>query len=175
MAYRNWKLSKRPASERPPRESESQNPASDAVLVRLWILPDRIKRIFHLLEGREASSPSEADIKVTRDLIRAGRLLKLEVLDYAIVRNGSFSHSAPLVFSTTDHPRHKRLFSHLRRAALGISGLLRQREFRGETFHRVGAATAAVDFLPLPFNSRTCATKNKLCLSPVALLDSEQA
>jgi DNA repair protein RadC len=33
-------------------------------------------------------SPSEADIKVTRDLIRAGQLLKLEVLDHVIVGAG---------------------------------------------------------------------------------------
>ena len=31
------------------------------------------------------SAPSEADIKVTRDLIRAGQLLKIEVLDHVIV------------------------------------------------------------------------------------------
>jgi len=30
-------------------------------------------------------SPSEADIRVTRDLIRAGQLLKIEVLDHVIV------------------------------------------------------------------------------------------
>ncbi len=30
-------------------------------------------------------SPSEADIKVTRDLIRAGRLLKIDVLDHVII------------------------------------------------------------------------------------------
>ena len=30
-------------------------------------------------------SPSEADIKVTRDLIRAGQLLKIEVLDHVIM------------------------------------------------------------------------------------------
>lgn len=29
--------------------------------------------------------PSDADIKVTRDLIRAGQLLKIEVLDHVIV------------------------------------------------------------------------------------------
>ena len=29
--------------------------------------------------------PSEADIKVTRDLIRAGQLLKIEVLDHVII------------------------------------------------------------------------------------------
>ena len=32
-------------------------------------------------------SPSEADIKVTRDLIRAGQLVKIEVLDHVIVGN----------------------------------------------------------------------------------------
>ena len=32
-------------------------------------------------------TPSEADIKVTRDLIRAGQLLKIEVLDHIIVGN----------------------------------------------------------------------------------------
>ncbi len=37
------------------------------------------------------SSPSEADIKVTRDLIRAGQLLKMEVLDHVIVGNGNFT------------------------------------------------------------------------------------
>ena len=30
-------------------------------------------------------SPSEADINVTRNLIRAGQLLKIEVLDHVIV------------------------------------------------------------------------------------------
>lgn len=34
--------------------------------------------------------PSEADIKVTRDLIRAGQLLKIEVLDHVIV--GASNH-----------------------------------------------------------------------------------
>lgn len=32
-------------------------------------------------------SPSESDIKVTRDLIRAGQLLKIEVLDHVIMGN----------------------------------------------------------------------------------------
>jgi DNA repair protein RadC len=31
------------------------------------------------------ASPSEADIKVTRDLIRAGQLLKIELLDHVII------------------------------------------------------------------------------------------
>ena len=31
--------------------------------------------------------PSEADIKVTRDLIRAGQLLKIEVLDHIVIGN----------------------------------------------------------------------------------------
>jgi DNA repair protein RadC len=30
-------------------------------------------------------TPSEADIKVTRDLIRAGQLMKIEVLDHVIM------------------------------------------------------------------------------------------
>src|SRR5215831_17972929 len=34
-------------------------------------------------------SPSEADIKVTRDLIRAGQLLKIEVLDHVIMGHKS--------------------------------------------------------------------------------------
>jgi len=37
------------------------------------------------------SSPSEADIKVTRDLIRGGQLLKIEVLDHVIIGNNNFS------------------------------------------------------------------------------------
>ena len=35
--------------------------------------------------------PSEADIKVTRDLIRAGQLLKIEVLDHVIMGNPNHS------------------------------------------------------------------------------------
>ena len=38
------------------------------------------------------STPSEADIKVTRDLIRAGQLLKIEVLDHVIM--GTPNHSS---------------------------------------------------------------------------------
>jgi DNA repair protein RadC len=34
-------------------------------------------------------TPSEADIKVTRDLIRAGQLLKIEVLDHVIIGNSN--------------------------------------------------------------------------------------
>lgn len=37
------------------------------------------------------SAPSEADIKVTRDLIRAGQLLKIEVLDHVIMGQGNRS------------------------------------------------------------------------------------
>ncbi len=32
-------------------------------------------------------TPSEADVKVTRDLIRAGQLLKIDVIDHVIVGN----------------------------------------------------------------------------------------
>jgi DNA repair protein RadC len=38
------------------------------------------------------SAPSEADIKVTRDLIRAGQLLKVEVLDHVIM--GTRNHTS---------------------------------------------------------------------------------
>ena len=38
------------------------------------------------------SSPSEADIKVTRDLVRAGQLLKIEVLDHVVI--GAQSHTS---------------------------------------------------------------------------------
>jgi DNA repair protein RadC len=44
------------------------------------------------------SSPSEADVKVTRDLIRAGQLLKLELIDHVIVGNGNFSSLRNLGF-----------------------------------------------------------------------------
>jgi RadC-like JAB domain len=37
------------------------------------------------------SNPSDADIKVTRDLIRAGQILKIEVLDHVIIGSGNFS------------------------------------------------------------------------------------
>ena len=36
-------------------------------------------------------SPSEADIKVTRDLLRAGQLLKIEVLDHVILGDGEYT------------------------------------------------------------------------------------
>jgi DNA repair protein RadC len=36
-------------------------------------------------------TPSEADIKVTRDLIRAGLLLKIEVLDHVVMGNPKHS------------------------------------------------------------------------------------
>ena len=37
------------------------------------------------------STPSAADIKVTRDLIRAGQFLKIELLDHVIIGNGNRS------------------------------------------------------------------------------------
>lgn len=37
------------------------------------------------------ASPSDADIKVTRDLFRAGQLLKMELLDHVIVGRDSFT------------------------------------------------------------------------------------
>jgi DNA repair protein RadC len=35
-------------------------------------------------------TPSEADIKVTRDLIRAGQLMKIEITDHVIMGNPNF-------------------------------------------------------------------------------------
>ena len=43
-------------------------------------------------------APSEADIKVTRDLIRAGQLLKIEVLDHVIL--GRATPERPKSFSS---------------------------------------------------------------------------
>ena len=45
-------------------------------------------------------APSEADIEVTRDLIRAGQLLRIEVLDHVIVGNGQFSSLRQLGYFT---------------------------------------------------------------------------
>jgi len=47
--------------------------------------------IMHNHPGMDPA-PSEADIKVTRDLIRAGQLLKIEVLDHVII--GRPNHSS---------------------------------------------------------------------------------
>lgn len=44
------------------------------------------------------SAPSDADIKVTRDLVRASQLLKLELLDHVIIGNGNFSSLRTLGF-----------------------------------------------------------------------------
>ena len=38
-------------------------------------------------------TPSEADIKVTRDLIRAGQLLKIEVVDHVIIGRATASRA----------------------------------------------------------------------------------
>jgi len=38
------------------------------------------------------STPSKADIKVTRDLMRAGQLLKIEMLDHIIIGTGNPAH-----------------------------------------------------------------------------------
>jgi DNA repair protein RadC len=46
------------------------------------------------------STPSEADIRVTRDLIRAGQLLKMELLDHVIVGHGNFSSLRSLGYFT---------------------------------------------------------------------------
>ena len=45
-------------------------------------------------------SPSEADIRVTRDLIRAGQFLKIEVLDHVIIGNPSHTSLRELGYFT---------------------------------------------------------------------------
>jgi len=42
--------------------------------------------------------PSEADIRVTRDLIRAGQLMKIEVLDHVVIGNPSYCSLRELGF-----------------------------------------------------------------------------
>jgi len=37
------------------------------------------------------SSPSQADIQVTRDLVRGGQLLKIDVVDHIVIGNGNHS------------------------------------------------------------------------------------
>jgi DNA repair protein RadC len=44
------------------------------------------------------ATPSEADIKVTRDLIRAGQLIKIEVLDHVIIGVGQHASLRQLGF-----------------------------------------------------------------------------
>ncbi|MFO1514851.1 MAG: JAB domain-containing protein [Verrucomicrobiota bacterium] len=44
------------------------------------------------------ATPSEADIKITRDLIRAGQLLKIEVLDHIVIGNPTYSSLRSLGF-----------------------------------------------------------------------------
>jgi len=46
------------------------------------------------------SCPSEADIKVTRDLIRAGQLMKIEILDHVIMGRPGFSSLRALGYFT---------------------------------------------------------------------------
>ena len=50
-------------------------------------------------------TPSEADIKITRDLIRAGQLLKIEVLDHIVIGNPNHSslRSLGLFFLLADN------------------------------------------------------------------------
>jgi len=47
--------------------------------------------------------PSEADIKVTRDLIRAGQLLKIDVMDHVIVGIRTIAHCVNWATSIAEH------------------------------------------------------------------------
>jgi DNA repair protein RadC len=59
-------------------------------------------------------SPSEADIKVTRDLLRAGNLLKIELLDHVIIGRPGFrayvSLSALGCFDLDDREEERRVY-----------------------------------------------------------------
>jgi DNA repair protein RadC len=62
---------------------------SASCVFRLAIVTAACAVVFMHNHPSGESSPSDADIRVTRDLIRAGQLLKLEVLDHVIVGNGN--------------------------------------------------------------------------------------
>ena len=49
----------------------------------------------NILAARKYPTPSEADIKVTRELIRAGQLLKIEMLDSIVI--GHHAATQPFV------------------------------------------------------------------------------
>jgi len=44
------------------------------------------------------SQPSEADIKITRDLIRGGQLLKIDVVDHVVIGNSNHTSLRELGF-----------------------------------------------------------------------------
>jgi DNA repair protein RadC len=54
-------------------------------------------------------TPSEADIKVTRDLIRAGQLLKIEVLDHVILGRATPDRAQALRRQHADHAEQRAL------------------------------------------------------------------
>ena len=54
---------------------------------RLAIMASAAAIIIAHNHGSGDPTPSEADIKITRDLIRAGQLLKIEVLDHIVIGN----------------------------------------------------------------------------------------
>lgn len=56
-----------------------------ASIFRVAIVQNAAAVVFMHNHPSGDSCPSEADIKVTRDLIRAGQLLKIEVLDHVVV------------------------------------------------------------------------------------------
>jgi DNA repair protein RadC len=44
------------------------------------------------------SQPSEADIKITRDLIRGGQLLKIDLVDHVVIGNSNHTSLRELGF-----------------------------------------------------------------------------
>jgi DNA repair protein RadC len=65
--------------------------------------------------------PSEADIKVTRGLIRAGQFLKIEVLDHVIMGSPTHCSLREMGISAGDPqpPARQPVFSYLFAAATG--------------------------------------------------------
>ena len=64
---------------------------SPAAVFRLAIMTSAAAIVLAHQHPSGDCCPSEADIKVTRDLIRAGQLLKIEVLDHVVIGRPRFS------------------------------------------------------------------------------------
>jgi proteasome lid subunit RPN8/RPN11 len=73
------------------RSSPGDNCARSREVFRLAIVTAASALIVMHNHPSGESTPSEPDIKVTRDLIRAGQLLKMELLDHVIIGHGNFS------------------------------------------------------------------------------------
>lgn len=64
-------------------------------IFRMAILTDAYAVIMAHNHPSGDPSPSEADIKITRDLIRAGRTLKIDVLDHVVIGDCNDDRARP--------------------------------------------------------------------------------